>query len=102
MCGDPLQRIPEVDDRLTMAPAPCASITGNTCLQLRNTLLRLYAIWLSQVSSDSSTGPPGIDPPTLLTRISIRPNFSRQAATIALLSAVFVTSQICVVIAPAC
>ena len=30
---------------LTMAPLPCASITGSTCLQPRNTLLRLKSTW---------------------------------------------------------
>ncbi len=57
---------------LTIAPAPWASIVGSTCLQVRKTLLRLTSTCESQTSSDSSTGPPGAEPPTLLTSTSMR------------------------------
>src|SRR5664279_2963918 len=75
--------MPEVEPRLTIAPPPCASITGSTCLQVRNTLLRLESICASQTSSVISTGPPWAEPPTLLTSTSMRPNRLTQAATVA-------------------
>ena len=79
---------------LTIAPAPLASIVGSTCLQVRNTLLRLMSICESQTSSAISTGPPAAEPPTLLTRMSMRAECARctpaaMAATLSLL----VTSQ---------
>ena len=87
-----------VDDRRRR---PACSMTGITCLQVRNTLLRLKSIWRSQASSDSSTGPPGADPPTLLTRTSIRPKAATQASTIAATWALSVTSQVWVTISHA-
>ena len=85
--------MPEVDATLTIAPPPWASMTGRTCLQVRKTLLRLTAICLSQTSSAISTGPPAAEPPTLLTRTSMRPNSRRQASTARATEAASVTSH---------
>ena len=71
--GDPVQRMPEVEAMLTIEPPPLASITGITCLHMRNTLVRLMSICLRQSSSLSRTGPPRAGPPTLLTRMSMPP-----------------------------
>ena len=59
----------QIDD----GAAFCFSITGSTCLQVRNTLLRLESTCASQTSSLISTGPPCAEPPTLLTSTSMRP-----------------------------
>src|SRR5467141_1164409 len=72
-CALPVKRRPEVEAMLTIAPPPCFSITGSTCLQTRNTLFRLKSTCAFQTSSDISTGPPAAEPPTLLTSTSIRP-----------------------------
>src|SRR5436190_10069152 len=88
--------MPDADAMLTMAPPPCVSITGSTCLQPRNTLLRFRSTWASHTSSVISTGPPAAEPPTLFTRTSTRPNFSTQALTMAAIALPSVTSQICV------
>ena len=59
---------------LTMAPPPCRSITGSTCLQVRNTLLRLKSSCASQTSSRHfRPGRPRAEPPTLFTSTSMRP-----------------------------
>src|SRR3954471_24554526 len=84
----------EAEAMLTIAPAPCFSITGSTCLQPRNTLFRLRSTCASQASSVISTGPPAAEPPTLFTRMSTRPNLSRQALTMAAIALPSVTSQI--------
>src|SRR5688572_25375924 len=96
MCAEPPQRMPEVEDRLTMAPLFCRSITGSTCLQARNRPFRLCSSCASQDSSLISTGPPGADPPTLLTRMSTRPNFCSHAATMPCTAPESVMSQTCV------
>src|SRR5260221_10019540 len=88
--------MPEVEAMLTIAPPPCFSITGITCLQARNTLFRLKSTCASQTSSDISTGPPAAEPPTLLTRMSRRPKCSTHASTIAATALPSVTSQRCV------
>src|SRR3954469_20322864 len=81
---------------LTMLPPPWRSITGSTCLQARNTLLRFRSTWASHTSSLISTGPPGAEPPTLFTTTSMRPQRSRHAATICATPRASVTSQVCV------
>src|SRR5438105_4565373 len=80
----------------TIAPPPCFSITGSTCLQPRNTLFRFKSTCASQTSSDISTGPPAAEPPTLFTRMSRRPNFFTQAPIISATAAPSVTLQMCV------
>ena len=47
----PVQRRPEVEAMLTIAPLRCSSIVGSTCLQVRNTLLRLTSTCASHTSS---------------------------------------------------
>ena len=69
-----------------IAPLPCFSITGSTYLQPRNAVLRLWLICLSQTSSLIATASPGAEPPTLLTRMSMRPNRFTQSSTAALTS----------------
>ena len=46
----------------------------------------------------SSTGPPLLDPPTLLTRISKRPKRSKHTSIMSETASPFVASQICVLI----
>src|SRR5258708_31509067 len=92
--------MPDVDAVLTMTPPPCATITGSTCLQPRKTLFRLRSIWASHTSSLISTGPPGAEPPTLLSSTSIRPNRLWHASTMARTAALSVTSQPCVATVP--
>src|SRR6266849_6561427 len=82
-CGEPLKRIPEAEEILTMAPPFCRTMTGRTYLQARNTVLRLESSWRCQASSGNSTGPPAAEPPTLLTRTSIRSWAFTQASTMA-------------------
>ena len=101
-CAEPVQRNAEVEARLMITPPAWRSITGRTCLQARNTLFRLWSTCASQSSSLISTGPPGAEPPTLLTRMSMRPHSSRQDCTIALTETPSVTSQICVLTAAFC
>src|SRR5215471_4700898 len=83
MYGTPSQRMPETEAMLTIAPLPCRSICGSTCLQVRNMLFRLTSLTRSQLSSVVSTGPPTSTMPTLLCNTSIRPNALKQASTIA-------------------
>src|SRR2546425_259540 len=101
-CAEPVQRKPEVEARLMITPPAWRSITGRTCLQARNTLFRLWSTCASQSSSLISTGPPGAEPPTLLTRMSMRPHSLRQDCTIALTETPSVTSQICILTAAFC
>ena len=72
-----------------MAPLPCFSITGMTCLAVRKKLFTLTSNTWSHSSSLSSTGPPVEPMPTLLSRMSTRPHFDMQASTIAFTSAFF-------------
>src|SRR3954469_2302097 len=95
-CAAPLQRMPDAEAMLTIAPPPCFSITGSTYLQPRNTLFRLWFTCASNTSSDISTGPPGAEPPTLFTRMSMRPKCARHASTMAATDLPLVTSQTCV------
>src|SRR3954463_8290709 len=88
--------MPEADAMFTMAPPPCFSITGSTYLQPRNTLFRLWFTCASKTSSDISTGPPGAEPPTLFTRMSMRPKRFTHASTIAATALPSVTSHECV------
>src|SRR3954468_22166586 len=95
-CAEPLQRMPDAEAMLTIAPPPCFSITGSTYLQPRNTLFRLKFTCASNTSSDISTGPPAAEPPTLFTRMSMRPKRFMHVSTMARTSVPFVTSQTCV------
>src|SRR5260370_22329057 len=70
---------------------------GITCLQARITLLRLIATQRSNASSvmsKSSASPPEIETPTLLCRMSMRPQRAWASATMALISASLVTSAL--------
>src|SRR5215475_13551348 len=80
---------------LTMAPLFCWRMMGITALQARMVLLRLIAVQRSNASSvmsRSSASPPEIETPTLLCRMSTRPQRCCASATIALMSASLVTS----------
>src|SRR5262245_54874808 len=76
-------RRPATDAKLTIAPFPCFCMTGSTYLQPRKAVFRLCSICASQTSSLIVTALPGAEPPTLLTRMSMRPNSPTQAATAA-------------------
>src|SRR6266851_4352487 len=82
MYGTPSQRMPETEAMLTIAPLPCRSMCGSTCLQVRNMLFKFTSLTRSQLSSLVSTGPPISTMPTLLCSTSIRPNAVMQASTI--------------------
>jgi len=76
----------EIDETLTTAPPPRASISGMACFIDRKQLLRLTAKTLSKSSSESSTTSPGTTMPTLLTSRSSPPNSATAASTAALTS----------------
>src|SRR6266566_6715002 len=84
--------MPETEAMLTIAPLPCRSMCGSTCLQVRNMLFKFTSLTRSQLSSLVSTGPPTSTMPTLLCRTSIRPNDLMQASTIAATSSARDTS----------
>ncbi len=69
---------PEVEEMLTIEPAPFASIVGRTCLQVRTR----SGGWCRPADpmslQVSSTGPPAADSSTLTTRMSMVP-YSVQA-----------------------
>src|SRR6266853_5637967 len=80
---------------LTIAPLCCWRMIGITCLAARMQLLRLMATQRSNASSvilSSSASPPDSDTPTLLCRMSMRPQRPIASATIFLMSASLVTS----------
>src|ERR1700761_4603193 len=82
---------------LMMTPLCCARMTGITCLAARIQLLRLIAMQRSSASSlisSSSASPPDRLTPTLLCRISTRPQRLCASSTIALSSAFLVTSAL--------
>src|SRR5262249_44098675 len=82
---------------LTMAPLFCWRMIGMTCLAARMQLLRLIATQRSKASSvilSSSASPPASDTPTLLCRMSMRPQRPIASATIFLMSASLVTSAL--------
>ena len=60
-----------------MAPAPCASMMGSAQRVVRKALVRLNSSCPAQSSSLSSTGPPGTEPPTLLTSTCNPPQCSQ-------------------------
>src|SRR5882672_813621 len=92
-CAEPVQRSPDVDAMLTMAPDFCRSMMGSTYLQVRKTLLRLESTCESHTSSAISTGPPAAEPPTLFTSTSTLPQRFVQASTIAATALASVTSH---------
>ena len=62
-----------------MTPPPCSTMTGRTCLQVRNMDLRLTSMTRSQLGlGQASAGPPSSRMPTLLCRTSTRPKRARQ------------------------
>src|SRR5258708_11510769 len=80
---------------LMMAPLFCWRMIGITCFAARMQLLRLIATQRSNASSvilSSSASPPDSDTPTLLCRMSMRPQRPIASATIFLMSASLVTS----------
>ena len=80
-----------------MAPLFWARMIGITCLQARMQLLRLIATQRSKASSvmlSSSASPPEIETPTLLCRMSMRPQRLWASATKALMSDSLVTSAL--------
>ena len=82
---------------LMMTPLFCARMIGITCLAARMQLFRLIATQRSNASSvmsSSSASPPDRLTPTLLCRISMRPQRPCASATIALMSAFLVTSAL--------
>ena len=76
-------RIEAIELTFTIAPFPCFSMIGSTCLAVRKKLFTLTSNTRCHSSSLSSTGPPWEPMPTLLSRMSMRPHFSMQASTIA-------------------
>src|SRR5256885_14011057 len=92
-CAEPVQRKPEVEAMLTIAPPRSCSMMGSACLHARKTLLRLRSTCASHTSSDISVGPPGAEPPTLLTSTCRPPQVSVQAATIRATALLSVMSQ---------
>ena len=67
-----------------ITPLSCSRITGSTCFDVRNTLFRFTSMIRCQFSSLRCVGPASPMPiPTLLCRMSIRPNCDRHASTIA-------------------
>src|SRR6185312_1278977 len=78
-----------------IAPLFCARMIGMTCLAASTQLLKLIATQRSKASSEmssNSASPPDRLTPTLLCRMSIRPQRPIASATIAFSSAVLVTS----------
>jgi hypothetical protein len=69
------------DDTLTITPPPCATMPGSTARQHHSVGIsdRLISAAIS-ASVNSTKGLKLIAPPTLLTRMSIRPNRERAAA----------------------
>src|SRR6478609_813371 len=65
---------------------------GSTALEVFSTPYRLIAITRSQSASSLSTNDPTLSQPALLTRTSIRPNFSVTTATMATTDSLLVTS----------
>src|ERR1700738_2561576 len=92
-CAEPVQRTPEVEAILTIAPPRCCSMMGSACLHARKTLLRLRSTCASHTASDISAGPPAADPPTLLTSTCGPPQVSVHAATIPATALLSVMSQ---------
>src|SRR3989440_7792601 len=71
--------MPAIDEMLMMTPLACRRMIGITCLAARMQLLRLIATQRSNASSviaSSSASPPARLTPTLLCRISMRPQRS--------------------------
>src|SRR5229473_4073514 len=84
-----------IEEMLMMAPLFCARMIGITCLAAKMQLLRLIATQRSSASSvisSSSASPPARLTPTLLCRMSMRPQRTCASATIASMSASRVTS----------
>src|SRR5579883_603256 len=82
---------------LMITPLFCSRMIGITCLAARMQLLRLIATQRSNASSvilSSSASPPASDTPTLLCRMSMRPQRACVSAAIALRSAFLVTSAL--------
>src|SRR6266853_437237 len=84
-----------IEEMLMMTPLFCRRMIGITCLAAKIQLLRLIATQRSSASSvmsSSSASPAARLTPTLLCRISMRPQRACASATIALISASRVTS----------
>src|SRR3954470_943135 len=82
---------------LMIAPLFCARMIGMTCLAANTQLFKLIATQRSKASSEissSSASPPDRLTPTLLCRMSIRPQRPFASSTIALRSAFLVTSAL--------
>ncbi|KAG1082521.1 hypothetical protein G6F40_015088 [Rhizopus arrhizus] len=79
--GAPVQRIADVEETLTTAPLPCRAMRASTCRHVVNTEVRFKSSCRCQSASDSAVAPPGMGPPTLLTRISMRPNWRTALST---------------------
>src|SRR5207244_11005568 len=82
---------------LMIAPLFCARMIGITCLAASTQLFRLIATQRSNASSDmssSSASPPDRLTPTLLCRMSMRPQRPCASDTIALRSVFWVTSAL--------
>src|SRR4030081_753727 len=80
---------------LMMAPLFCARMIGITCLAARMQLFRLIATQRSNASSvmsSSSASPPDRLTPTLLCRMSMRPQRACASSTLPLRSAFFLTA----------
>src|SRR5664279_4707267 len=80
---------------LMMAPLFCRRMIGITCLAAKMQLLRLIATQRSSACSvkvSSSESPPARLTPTLLCRMSMRPQRVCASSTMALISACLVTS----------
>ena len=56
--GTPSQRMPAIDEMLTMVPRPARAMCGSTARHVRYMLLRFTSTTRSHDSSLASTGPP--------------------------------------------
>src|SRR6266851_1651967 len=84
-----------IEEMLMMAPLFCRRMIGITCFAAKIQLLRLIATQRSSASSvmsSSSASPPARLTPTLLCRMSMRPQRACASATMASMSASRVTS----------
>ena len=79
--GTPSQPMPETGSDLTIAPLPCRSICGSTCLAGQEHALQVDVVDRSQLSSVVSSVLPTPTIPTLLCRTLTRPNV-RDAGTL--------------------
>src|SRR5512143_2205017 len=97
----PTEHTAAIDEMLMITPLRCARMTGNAYLHANMTLLRFVAKMRSHTSSVIVVGPRSPAPmPTLLWRMSIRPNDFTQASIIPAHAVSDVTSASCAIPRP--